>query len=186
MHQLLWSVWNDIDPDVLKAFFENFLINGNFIGWKKQEELRQKYNCNIPWTILLDPTSACNLHCKGCWAAEYGNKLNLTVDEIDSIVTQGKELGVYFYIYTGGEPLVRKKNLIEIARRHSDCEFMTFTNSTLIDNGFADELLRVKNIIPVLSVEGFEESTDARRGSGTFAKAFRQWIFCVKRSCRSA
>lgn len=47
---------------------------------------------------------------------------------------------------------------------------MTFTNSTLIDNGFADELLRVKNIIPVLSVEGFEESTDARRGSGTFAK----------------
>lgn len=103
-------------------------------------------------------------------ARKYGNKLNLTVDEIDSIVTQGKELGVYFYIYTGGEPLVRKQDLLEIARRHSDCEFMTFTNGTLIDNGFADELLRVKNIIPVLSVEGFEESTDARRGSGTFAK----------------
>lgn len=103
-------------------------------------------------------------------ARKYGNKLNLTVDEIDSIVTKGKELGVYFYIYTGGEPLVRKKDLLEIARRHPDCEFMTFTNGTLIDNGFADELLRVKNIIPVLSVEGFEESTDARRGSGTFAK----------------
>ena len=55
---------------------------------------------NIPWAILLDPTSACNLHCTGCWAAEYGNKLNLTFDEIDSIIMQGKEMGIYMYIYT--------------------------------------------------------------------------------------
>ena len=59
--------------------------------------MRKKYGCNIPWTILLDPTSACNLHCTGCWAAEYGNKLNLSVDEIDRNITQGKELG---YIFT--------------------------------------------------------------------------------------
>ena len=26
---------------------------------------------------------ACNLHCTGCWAAEYGNKLNLSLDELD-------------------------------------------------------------------------------------------------------
>ena len=52
------------------------------------------------------------LHCTGCWAAEYGNKLNLTFDEIDSIIMQGKEMGIYMYIYTGGEPLVRKKDLI--------------------------------------------------------------------------
>ena len=38
--------------------------------------------------------------------------MNLSFDEIDSIITQGKELGVYMYIYTGGEPLVRKKDLI--------------------------------------------------------------------------
>ena len=51
-----------------------------------------------------DPTSACNLHCTGCWAAEYGHKLNLSLETIDSIVRQGKELGTYMYIYTGGEP----------------------------------------------------------------------------------
>ncbi len=56
----------------------------------------------------MDPTSACNLHCTGCWAAEYGHKLNLTFDEMDKVVTQGKELGVYLYMFTGGEPLVRK------------------------------------------------------------------------------
>lgn len=41
------------------------------IGWLKQEQMRKKYGCNIPWTIFLDHTSACNLHCTGCWTAEY-------------------------------------------------------------------------------------------------------------------
>ena len=121
MHKLLWSLWSDIDEGVLRTTFENFILNANLIGWPREEELRKKYNCNIPWAILLDPTSACNLHCTGCWAAEYGNRLNLTVDEIDSIITQGKELGVYFYIYTGGEPLVRKADLMEICRRPCRC-----------------------------------------------------------------
>ena len=107
-HQLIEKVWTQTDPSVLKTIFNNFFVNANLVGWPKQEELRKKYGCNIPWAILLDPTSACNLHCTGCWAAEYGNKLNLTFDEIDSIITQGKELGIYLYIYTGGEPLVRK------------------------------------------------------------------------------
>ncbi len=173
MHKLLWSLWEDIDEKVLKTIFQNFLVNANFVGWPRQEELRRRYNCNIPWTILLDPTSACNLHCIGCWAAEYGNKLNLSFDEIDSILTQGKELGVYFYIYTGGEPLVRKQDLIAIARKHHDCAFMAFTNGTLIDEEFANDLLSVKNFVPVISVEGFEEATDARRGEGTYAKAVR-------------
>lgn len=171
MHQLVMDIMKDTDPDVLKATFMNFFLNANIIGWPKQEQNRKKYNCNIPWAILLDPTSACNLHCTGCWAAEYGNRLNLTFDEIDSIVTQGKQLGVYMYIYTGGEPLVRKKDLIAICNKHSDCQFLSFTNGTLIDEEFADEMLRVKNFIPAISLEGFEAATDGRRGNGVFEKA---------------
>ncbi|MCI5822127.1 MAG: radical SAM protein [Lachnospiraceae bacterium] len=173
MNQLMMRVLKDTDTDVVKAMFENFFLNANFIGWQRQEEMRKKYNCNIPWAILLDPTSACNLHCTGCWAAEYGNKLNLTFDEIDSIIMQGKELGVYLYIYTGGEPLVRKKDLIALCRKHHDCQFLTFTNGTLIDEEFADQMLDVKNLVPAISVEGFEEATDGRRGNGTFEKAVR-------------
>ena len=60
----------------------------------------------------MDPTSACNLHCIGCWAAEYGNKLNLSLEELDSVIQQGKAMGAYFYIYSGGEPLVRKNDII--------------------------------------------------------------------------
>ncbi len=173
LHKLLIDAFNDIDIDIIKKAFTNFVINANFEGWEKQQEYRKKYGCNIPWTILMDPTSACNLKCTGCWAAEYGNRLNLSIDEIDDIIRQGKEMGVYFYIYTGGEPLVRKKDLIEICRRHNDCIFMCFTNGTLIDQDFADQLKEVKNFYPVVSIEGDREATDFRRGKGTYDKVMR-------------
>lgn len=166
-------ILNDVDPEIVKTLIVNFFINGNLVGGPIQEELRQKYNCNIPWTILLDPTSACNLHCTGCWAAEYGNKLNLSYDEIDDIIKQGKEMGVYFYIYTGGEPLVRKDDLIRLCEKHDDCVFMAFTNGTLIDEAFADEMLRVKNFVPSISLEGSKEATDSRRGDGIYDKAVK-------------
>ena len=169
-HQLILRIVRDVDTEVLKTTFVNFILNSNLIGWPKEEEARKKYGCNIPWAILLDPTSACNLHCTGCWAAEYGNKLNLTFDEIDDIIRQGKELGVYMYIYTGGEPLVRKKDLIRLCETHSDCQFLCFTNATLIDEAFAGEMLRVGNFIPAISLEGDEASTDSRRGKGTYQK----------------
>lgn len=172
-HSYILHIVNDIDPDVMKTMAVNFFINANLSGWPKQEENRKKYDCNIPWAILLDPTSACNLHCTGCWAAEYGNKLNLTFEEIDSIIRQGKELGVYMYIYTGGEPLVRKKDLIRLCEKHDDCMFLCFTNATLIDEAFAEEMLRVKNFIPAISLEGNETSTDSRRGKGTYQQVRR-------------
>lgn len=173
MYQLIMSIFKDIDKEVMKATLENFFFNANIVGWPKQEESRKKYGCNIPWAILLDPTSACNLHCTGCWAAEYGNKLNLTIEDIDSVIMQGKELGIYMYIYTGGEPLVRKKDLITLCRKHHDCQFLSFSNATLIDEEFANEMLRVKNFIPAISVEGFESATDGRRGNGTYRKVVK-------------
>ena len=163
----------DVDPEVMKTTAVNFFINANLIGWPREEELRAKYNCNIPWAILLDPTSACNLHCVGCWAAEYGNKLNLSFEELDDIIRQGKEMGVYFYLFAGGEPLMRKKDIIRLCEKHNDCMFTAFTNGTLIDEAFADEMLRVKNFAPAISLEGFGEATDSRRGEGVYERVLR-------------
>ena len=160
----------DLNPEIRDDLIRNFVINGNLMAWPKQEEAREKYQCNIPWAILMDPTSACNLHCTGCWAAEYGHKENLSLAELNSIIEQGTALGTYVYIYTGGEPLVRKRDLIKLCERHPDCSFLSFTNSTLIDEDFCQDMLRVKNFIPAISVEGFEAATDARRGEGTYAK----------------
>ena len=172
-HGFIDHILQNVDPEVAKTVAVNFFINECMVGWPKQQELRDEYHCNIPWAMLLDPTSACNLHCKGCWAAEYGNKLNLSFEELDSIITQGKEMGVYFYLYTGGEPLVRKHDIIRLCEKHDDCVFMSFTNGTLIDEQFADDMLRVKNFVPAISLEGMESATDFRRGEGVFGKVKR-------------
>ena len=167
-YNLIETAYTDIDEDVRKTLFENFLINSAMLGLEKEKESREKYACNVPWAILMDPTSACNLRCTGCWAADYGNKLSMSYETLDNIIEQGKELGIYMYIYSGGEPMMRKSDIIKLCEKHSDCVFLAFTNGTLIDNKFADEMLRVKNFVPAISVEGFEAETDFRRGEGTY------------------
>ena len=83
---------NEIDPHILKMNALNLVYEGMFSGYNYVCELRKKYDCNMPWILLFDPTSACNLHCKGCWAAEYGNRLNLSFEDMDRIVTEGEQV----------------------------------------------------------------------------------------------
>lgn len=167
------SIWTDIDEHVRAKFFENLIVNATILGYPRQREMEEAENCNVPWAILMDPTSACNLSCTGCWAAEYGAKQSLSFAEMDSVVTQGKAMGTYVYLFTGGEPLVRKRDIIRLCEKHPDCFFTAFTNGTLIDEAFADEMLRVGNFVPAISVEGFEEATDSRRGKGTYRSVMR-------------
>ena len=160
----------EIDPNVIRQTALNLGVEAALNGTKKIRSMREVHQCNIPWLILMDPTSACNLHCIGCWAAEYGHKLNLTFDEMDKVITQGKELGVYLYMFTGGEPLVRKADLVKLCEKHSDCAFLAFTNGTLVDEAFCADLKRIGNLYLAISLEGFSEVNDLRRGTGVFAK----------------
>lgn len=180
-HILMNSLFTDIDDSVRKKLFENFVVNSAVLGCKERENLEKQYDCNIPWTLLIDPTSACNLKCTGCWAAEYGDKLSLTYSQLDDIIMQGKKLGMYMFIYTGGEPLIRKDDIIRLCEKHSDSVFLSFTNGTLIDEAFADEMLRVKNFIPAISIEGFAYETDMRRGSGTYDKVINAMALLKKK-----
>ena len=97
-------------------------------------------------------------------------KLNLTFDELDNIVTQGKELGVYFYMMTGGEPLVRKADIIRLCEKHNDCAFHCYTNGTLVDEKLCEDMKRVGNLSLSISLEGFEDANDFRRGEGVYNK----------------
>lgn len=161
---------DELDPHVIKTTTLNLGFEAMLSGTKTMHAMRKEHGCNIPWLILMDPTSACNLHCTGCWAAEYGNKLNLSYDEMSDIVRQGKELGIHFYMFTGGEPLVRRDDIIKLCKEHKDCEFLAFTNGTLVDQAFCDEMKSVGNLMLAISLEGSPEVNDFRRGEGVYGR----------------
>lgn len=170
--ELMLHVVTNIDREVARTFVNNFFVNSVTLGGNIQRRVNDAEGCNCPWAILMDPTTRCNLHCNGCWAANYtsASHQDLIFEELDSIITQGVEMGTYVYLFTGGEPMTRKNDLIRLCENHPDCFFSAFTNGTLVDERFADEMLRVKNFMPAFSIEGFEEATDSRRGKGTFQK----------------
>lgn len=169
-YKLMERFFDELSPNTREKFMINYMINSGIVGIPIQDKAKKKYNCNVPWAILMDPTSACNLKCTGCWAAEYDKTDSLSYETLDRIIREGKELGIYMYIYSGGEPLVRKDDLIKLAEVHNDCSFLSFTNATLVDEEFAKKLGELGNFGLAISVEGFEDETDMRRGDGTYEK----------------
>lgn len=167
------KVLDETHPHIAKKTIVNLGYNAFFKGTKTIRKNREKYHCNIPWLILFDPTSACNMHCKGCWAGTYGNKYSLSFEDMDKIVSEGKKLGVYLYMLTGGEPLVKKKDILKLAKKHNDVEFSVYTNSSLIDEEFCIAVQNLGNIVFQLSIEGFEETNDGRRGEGHFKNVMK-------------
>ncbi len=167
------EILDNTDPEYAKKAILALGFEAFFRGTKDIRANRDIYRCNIPWLILFDPTMACNMHCIGCWSGTYGHKDNLTYEEMDRIVTQGKALGTHLYMLTGGEPLVRGKDILRLCEAHSDCFFAAYTNSTLIDEELCRDVLRVGNLIFMLSIEGTPETNDARRGVGHYAAVMK-------------
>lgn len=181
--QFALNILNDIDRNVIKQMLLSFGVDAGYYGTRAVRRNREKYKCNIPFNILFDPTSACNLNCKGCWAAEYGHNLNLSLEEMQSIVTQGKELGCHFYWLTGGEPLIRKKDVLEICENNKDCIFLIFTNATLVDQELCEKMNELGNVTLALSLEGDEDSNDWRRGDGAYATTVKAMELLKKNKC---
>ena len=167
------KVLDETDREYAGKVLLNLGYEAFFRGTKMIRRNREHYHCNIPWLILFDPTNACNMHCKGCWSGTYGDKSNLSFEDMDKIVTQGKELGVYVYMMTGGEPLVRKKDILKLAAKHNDAMFGIYDNSTLIDDAFCQEVRKLGNITFMLSIEGTPDTNDARRGIGHYDHVMR-------------
>lgn len=182
-HEFLFRGIDEVNHDLLRRAVLTFGIDLGLIGTSTLRKKRDELKCNIPWVVLLDPTSACNLKCKGCWAAEYGHKSSLTMDEMRKIVSESKALGTHFFMFTGGEPLIRKKDIISLAKENPDCMFLAFTNATLIDDEFCEQLIECGNFGLALSIEGTEETNDGRRGDGAYQTTMNAMKMLKKHGC---
>ncbi|MBE6720824.1 MAG: radical SAM protein, partial [Ruminococcaceae bacterium] len=182
-HKYLFEGMERIDRDVFTQVALTFAIDAGYVGTSTLRKKREELGCNIPWVILMDPTSACNLKCKGCWAAEYGHKSNLTLDEMRKVINEAKELGTHFFMFTGGEPLTRKKDLLTVVSENKDCIFLAYTNGTLVDDKFCEDMKKAGNLALALSIEGTEKTTDARRGEGVYAQVIKAMQTLKKHKC---
>ncbi|CFX02068.1 Aldolase-type TIM barrel [Syntrophomonas zehnderi OL-4] len=172
-HELYVRTMTESNQNVRERLAVDFVINAVLAGIPRQYELAEKLGYSIPWAILIDPTDRCNLRCTGCWAGEYTKKNDLEYELLDRIIREGEELNIFFYVFSGGEPLVRKDDLLKLANSHPNSIFHVFTNGTLIDDEFAKACAKAGNITFAISIEGFEETTDFRRGAGTFQKVMQ-------------
>ncbi len=166
-----------MSPAVFRRMVKVFVRNV-FVEDISHREFRSELNKEesvYPSFIVLSPTRRCNLSCPGCYAGSAaGTGNSLPYDVAHRIVREKTALWhSRFTVVSGGEPFLwdsNGKGLLDLARENYDNFFMVYTNGTLIDRSLAERMAEAGNITPAVSLEGFEEKTDRRRGKGTFRK----------------
>lgn len=133
---------------------------------------KEKYGEYPPRFIVLSPEKACNLDCVGCYAScKPGKGTHLDYLTTHRIVKEVHDIfGSRFITISGGEPFMYQangKNILDLFETFSDMFFLVYTNGTLIDKKAAEKLAELGNVTPAISVEGYGDETDERRGRGT-------------------
>jgi MoaA/NifB/PqqE/SkfB family radical SAM enzyme len=172
MAKLFTRVGQALNPTARRKLVENLIYNWGFVGQTIREE-QSTYDTYIPRLAVLSPSMKCNLNCKGCYSGLYEKDGELTEAEIEDILEQMRKLGMYFVVVSGGEPYLHRSMWLRLFRKFNDMYFLTYTNGTLIDKKTADELGRLGNVAPAISVEGYREETDERRGEGVYEKTMQ-------------
>ncbi|MEK7296514.1 MAG: radical SAM protein [Planctomycetota bacterium] len=147
-------------------------IAWNFYGKVRKKcklnvRLQHKLDYPIPHSFVLSLTSDCNLACDHCYARVYNEPKVLPQKVLEGILEQASALGCFFFVLTGGEPMLYP-GLLDILSNRRDCLFILITNGTMISEDIAKRLSRSPHIIPVISLEGGLEDTDKRRGAGVY------------------
>jgi MoaA/NifB/PqqE/SkfB family radical SAM enzyme len=148
------------------------------VRWQQQAARHRtewyKRGVRVPPIMIFSITNRCNLHCKGCYhrALQRISKPEMSPEKLRAVFSEASALGISFCVLAGGEPLVRKE-IIGIIRDFPKILFLVFTNGLLIDEGVLTNIRGQHNFIPVISMEGYENSTDGRRGIGVYRKLLR-------------
>ncbi len=169
---------NYFQSSIRRIFLEEKGINqklaGNIIqiyqkAEKRKKKALKKFGGPIPTFCMFSVTWKCNLSCKGCYARNYPQEGQLKLNEIINAISELILLGNSFFIIVGGEPLA-VPGLIESLAKQKDGFFFLFTNGYLLNDEKIGLIKNSGNILPVLSIEGSINQTDARRGNGSGKK----------------
>ena len=162
------KIISETHPNVRKKIVENWIVRALLVGTNRREEYTKEYGLRPPPFFVISPSMQCNLNCYGCYAGEYSKEdTGMSFELVDRIVTEAKEIGIHFLVVSGGEPFMRK-DLLDIYEKHDDVGFQIYTNGTLLTEKTVNRLAEMGNVMPCISIEGWEKETDERRGKGHF------------------
>ena len=166
--------------DAIKATLKNpresaFMLKFAAASKRASQKRRKAEDAgeHIPPFLIASITSQCNLHCAGCYSrcnhatVDAAPVAQLTSEEWLRIFEEADDLGISFILLAGGEPMLRR-DIIEAAGKKPNILFPIFTNGTFMDERYFDLFDKRRNLIPIMSIEGEKEITDARRGSGIY------------------
>jgi len=133
----------------------------------KVRDLWGQLGTHVPPFVIYSSTSRCNLQCAGCYAniLHVADRDELTSDRTATLMQEARDLGISVMLLAGGEPLLRQ-HILDHTAATPEILYLLFTNGSLLDESVATRLKRQRHVVPVLSIEGDESKTDARRGSG--------------------
>ncbi|MEJ2039362.1 MAG: radical SAM protein [Desulfosarcinaceae bacterium] len=161
------------NPHHRRTLVKAAVINQLLVGTNKRKAFCERNNgLYPPGFFVISPSMKCNLRCFGCYAGNYSKAAELSFEEIDRTLQQAKEMGIYFCVVSGGEPFFYPR-IFDMFNKHKDVIFHVYTHGGLLDETVCRKLARAGNVIPAISVEGFEAETDARRGKGHYARAMK-------------
>ena len=167
--QLFLRLGKEASPKSKMKLLRNLICNWGLEGPRIRESLEER-GIHAPSHIVISPTMRCNLHCWGCYSGLYSKDGELSEAEIEKVLREARGFGSYFIVVSGGEPYLMKDVWMRLWKKHPDIYFMTYTNGTLLDQKTVDELATLGNVAPAISVEGYREETDQRRGAGVYDK----------------
>jgi MoaA/NifB/PqqE/SkfB family radical SAM enzyme len=168
----LSRVLRGLHPNVRKNYIAKTIVDIFFRNPEAFAKYKQEHGFRPPSVMMISPTMRCNYSCRGCYAANYTRDDDLPPELFDRVLNEAKELTTKFCVVLGGEPFIYKP-LLDIFERHRDVPFQVYTNGSLIDEKMANRLAKLGNVAPQISIEGFREQTDARRGRGAFDRAMK-------------
>ena len=108
-YKTILSMLKRAHPQVVKKIINNLILNEMFFGNKWRTQWKAENNLHPPVFMVISPTYACNLNCKGCYAGLYGNKYRLEYELVQRIIREANDMGIYFFTISGGEPFFAMK-----------------------------------------------------------------------------
>ena len=155
------------------AFLLKFAAASRSASQKRKKA--EKKGEHVPPFLIASITSKCNLHCAGCYSrcnhatVDSEPVSQLSKEDWLRIFNEADELGISFILLAGGEPMLRR-DVIESAATKPNILFPIFTNGTYMDEKYLELFDKNRNLLPVMSIEGEQDTTDARRGKGIYER----------------